>query len=990
MDIPDTTRIRDDLRGTFRGRLALDPVSQRLYSTDASPFEIRPVGVAAPADEPDLQELVKYASEIGLPLIARGAGTGAAGGALGNGLVVDLSESFRNAIHVSGESVTVDVGFTHWELNQALAKLGRRFAPNPVGTAASTIGGMVSANTCGHNVFTHGYTREHVVGVRAVWDSGEVAELLSPRRKPGSATQAYPPKFGQSQSNSGPRTIELHAQTAGLIAANRELIHLTRPHTRFNRCGYILHDLLTPSGLDFPRLLSGSEGTLGLFTKVTLRTTPAPGGLCRAVLGFPNMDEGAQAGLAIRGTDRLTNCELYDARHVALARAAGSVPVPVGLGAALVLEVEGDSEREALNLLASALNGLRPGHRFAVLIEPTCTPSGLSQVERFCVDGRNGLSSLGPGPRPVPIVEDVAVPPEELSRFLAELRQLLQRSDVTAALRVQVPAGQIDILPFLDLNLTSDMERLWPLAEALYRLVWKLGGTISSRHGVGLARTPWVENQYGPLMPVFRELKRIFDPDGIFNPGKIIGPDPSRPAWPLRMSGLDNVKKPTTRTPLLIWRPGRMAEELESCNGCGDCRTQVTQQRMCPVFRVRNSEPASPRAKVGLLRELLEADPNAAPDLETVRAVADLCVNCKMCRSDCPAGVDIPKLMLEAKALDYTERGMERGDWGMARIEGLATFAGNFAFTTNRLLGNRIARWVLETVFGLSRKRLLPKFTHRTFMRRAKRFGLTQRPQSRTGKPRVAYFVDVFPNVNDPLIGEATVAVLERNGFEVYVPPRQRGCGMAALAHGDVDTARDAAMHNVGILADLVREGYTIICSEPSAALAITQDYLDLFDDPDTKLVANHTQELTGFLYQLHLENKLDTRFRPLDLTVGHHVPCHIKALQKFVAGPELLRLIPKLNVVTVDVGCSGMAGTWGLRADHFEASLQAGKPVFDVMRRPGVLLASTECGSCRMQIHQGVGKRTLHPVQYLALAYDLVPELERRLLRPLGELVSD
>jgi Fe-S oxidoreductase len=415
---------------------------------------------------------------------------------------------------------------------------------------------------------------------------------------------------------------------------------------------------------------------------------------------------------------------------------------------------------------------------------------------------------------------------------------------------------------------------------------------------------------------------------------------------------------------------------------------------MCPVFRAGGDETATPRAKANLLKMILEGADSIGLSAVEVRAVADLCVNCKMCRDECRARVDVPTLMLETKAAHHAEHGLERTDWFFARVESLASLAGNFAFTTNTLLGSRWSRWVAEKLLGVSRTRALPRFTHRTFLRRARRAGLTRRGTRNESAPRsalrAAYFVDTFANYNDPLIGEATVAVLRFHGFDVHVPRKQRGSGMAALAYGDVESAREAAAYNVRTLAELVRDGYTVVCSEPTAALALTHDYLHLLDDPDATLVAANTVELTTLLGGLHAAGELRTAFRELPVGIGHHVPCHLKALGRPPAAPGLLRLIPGARVHTIDVSCSGMAGTWGLKAENHAASLAAGKPMLDELRRPRVLYGSTECGSCRLQMQDGSGKRALHPVQYLALAYGLMPELEEKLTRPLRKLLSD
>ncbi|MFO0849465.1 MAG: FAD-linked oxidase C-terminal domain-containing protein [Gemmataceae bacterium] len=737
-------QIQDDLRGEFRGRLHIDAVHRSLYATDASPFEVVPAGVAIPEDAADLQALVKYAREAGVPLVARGAGTGLAGEALGPGLVVDLSVRFRRILEVAADRVTVEPGVTPAELDAALAPLGRRFAPDPASAATCTIGGMVATNASGGAVATHGYTRDHVLGLEVVWDTGDGDGVWGL----GSGVWLNP-----KPQTPNPRTIEIRSQTAALLAEHREQIQLTLPHTRFNRCGYVLHDVLSPAGLDLAKLLVGSEGTLGFVTAATLRTVPRPGGVATTVVGFPSVDAAVRAGLTVAGCDGLVGCDLLDQRLLARTRtadpAAGIGTVPADVGAALVLTVEADTERDAVRLGRSAIDRLRAAHVHRVLADPAADPDGTARIRRFRAAAVSGLYALGPGPRPVAGCEDVAVPVEELPKFLAEVRGVLARFDVTASVLAHVPAGIVHLRPFVDLADDADRAKLWPVADAVHTLALALGGTVSGQHGTGIARTPWVEKQSGPLMPVFRELKRIFDPAGILNPGKIVGPDPSRPAWPLRVSGVGSresgigadaptkvgpeagsrLPAPDSRLPLLTWSRSSPQQEAGACNGCGDCRPRTGAVRMCPVFRADGDEAATPRAKANLIRTA--AGPLTADE---ARAVAGLCVHCKMCRSECRAGVDVPKLMLEAKAAYHAEHGLPDGAWLPARAEALAALAGRFAFTANALLGNRVPRWLVEKVIGLSRHRTLPRFTHRTFLRRARRLGLSDRQGGRGGR----------------------------------------------------------------------------------------------------------------------------------------------------------------------------------------------------------------------------------------------------------------
>jgi len=329
---------------------------------------------------------------------------------------------------------------------------------------------------------------------------------------------------------------------------------------------------------------------------------------------------------------------------------------------------------------------------------------------------------------------------------------------------------------------------------------------------------------------------------------------------------------------------------------------------------------------------------------------------------------------------------MDRTDWFFAHLEGMLRWGSAVSFLANLSLRSRSSRWLLDKLFGVSSERRLPRFSSRSFMARAKRRGWTRKPNGT--RPVVLYFVDLYANFIEPQIAEATVAVLHHHGFDVFIPADQRGSGLEALAHGDVESAREIAQKNLRVLVEAARGGWPIVCSEPSGALMLTHDYLDLQADDDARAVAANTFELTAFLWKLHQNGKLRTDFKPLDISIGHHVPCHVKAINGPIAGPELLKLIPKLRLNPIDVGCSGIAGTFGMKSANYETSRLAGAAMLNELRRPQNLFGSTECSTCRMQMEDGAEKRTLHPVQFLALAYGLLPEVADRLREPLRELV--
>jgi FAD/FMN-containing dehydrogenase/Fe-S oxidoreductase len=961
--------------------LHTDELTRALYSTDASLFQVQPLGVAVPCDLDDVQTLVRYAAEHRLALTPRGAGTGFAGEALNGGIIVDLSAHFRGLGPLVGDSIFVEAGVVLDTLNAALAPHGRRFAPDPASSASCTLGGMLATNASGARSVRHGYTRDHVERLQVVWDNGDAANVGS---EPLVATDEEPT-----------RTQSLVYATAGLLDAHRELITAYQPRTPYNRCAYRLDDVLGPDTLDLQRLLVGSEGTLALFTGATLKTVPLPTGRSAVLFGFASMDAALRAA-QLAHHPGLTACDLLDRRLAALVR--GHEPdsgrlIPASAEAVLLVEYEADSPNDARGLALELIDRLHRTERLAVLAEPATSDADINRLWRLRDAALPGLYNLAGGARAVPLIEDVAVPIEALPTYLHRVQDILQHYETTASFLVHAVTGQVHARPLLNLHDPAQAQRLWALAEAVHGCALDLGGTVSTQHGTGIARTPWVERQYGPLLPVFRSLKAIFDPNDRFNPGKIVGPLPAdpirllrKPVLPTALPMLTDETDPPP-TPELRWQPDELARQVAQCNGCGDCRPVEPPLRSCPIFRVLPSEAATPRGKANLVRQVLQTDPRQLGS-EDVRAVANLCVNCKMCARECPARVNIPKLMLEAKAAHQREHGLSRSDWVLARTESFAALGSLLALVVNPLLAQRPVRWLLEKLFGVSAQRRLPAFAVGHFLRRARRRGWTKPIPAERGL-RFAYFVDVFANYNDPSIGEATVAVLRHHGLEVYVPPGQIGCGMAPLAQGDVETAREVVRHNLRIFADLARVGYRIVCSEPTAALMLRFDQLDLLDDPDAELVAGATVELTTLLGDLHAAGRLRTDFQPLPLSVGHHTPCHLKALNGPVAGPDLLRLIPGLRVTAVDVSCSGMAGTFGLKAENYAHSLAAGQPMLDVLRRPGILTAATECSACRLQIEEGTGKRTLHPVQYLALAYGLLPELAGRLQRPLRGLVD-
>lgn len=993
--LPDTEsdRIRDDLRGLVSGDVRSDPVYRQLYATDASIYEIKPLAIVRPRSLADVVATVKYAAEHKVPIHARGAGTGLAGESLGGGIVVDFSRYMRRILRNDEDSVTLQPGVVHAHLNERLREHDRQFGPDPAMSSVTTIGGVVAIDGGGSHWLKYGSARRHVKQLQLVLADGQVIEA---GREPLSGPQFDP------NSRKGRLVDEL----SRLLATHQDLIRERQPQTVVNHAGYQLGDVLSEGHLDLAKLVSGSEGTLALITEITLATQPLPRHRGVALLMFDRLESAAKAVLEILPFGP-SACDLMDRRHISLARENArhfDELIPPEAEAVLLVEQEGDTVVSVRDRLAQVVDRVRRRKRLAF---HAIQAQDRGEVELFWRLSRKVVPTLyrmKGSTRPLPFIEDLAVPPRRLADFLVSMQNVLKQHQVTASLFAHAGHGQLHLRPFLDLGNPDDVTRMARLAEDLYRETIEIGGSISGEHADGLSRTPFLRQQYGPLVDVFGEVKQIFDPQNIFNPNKIVSDQADLltsnlralktsistelVGVPLPAPPANGASEPPAPVRLqLNWGVEELSQTAKSCNGCGACRSQMREVRMCPIFRFAPAEESSPRAKANLMRGILtgQLDP-AMLSADEFKQVADLCVNCHMCRLECPASVDIPKLMMEGRGAYVRINGLGTTDWLLSRIDMLSAAASRFRRISNWALQNRTARWLMEKGLGIAQGRKLPRLAPKSFMRIAAKRRLT-RPTRRSGR-KVLYFVDTYANYHDPQLAEAFVEILEHNGVAVYVHPEQLSSTMPMIAAGAIGKAQDIAKRNVTLLAEAVRLGYHIVATEPSAALCLTHEYPSLLDDDDARLVAENSSEACAYLWKLHQAGKLQLDMRPVNLTLGYHMPCHLRALGAGSPGEDLLRLVPGLVTQRLPTGCSGMAGTFGLKRDNYRASLRAGRPLITSLRSPAIQAGTTECSACKMQMEQGTHKATIHPLKILALAYGLMPELSDTLAARSEELV--
>ncbi len=584
-------------------------------------------------------------------------------------------------------------------------------------------------------------------------------------------------------------------------------------------------------------MLVGSEGTLGLFTAATLHTAPLPAHRGVVLLLFGKMESAIRAVQSI-SLQQPSACDLLDRRLLTLAREADArfhELIPPQAEAALIVEQTGFSPAQIRNRIRMVVECTAKLPDAAVVAHQAFSHDEVDFLWSLPEKVVPLLARLQGSIRPLPFVEDVAVPPEVLHDFLVRAQNVFQKHRVTASLYAHAAAGQVHLRPFLSPPTPENAGQLEQISRDLYALRFQCGGTISGEQRASAACRGFVQEQYGPLYDVFVKIKRLFDPANLLNPGKVLNDDPHLTIRNLRAAVAN---PPETVSLQLRWKPDELWQAASRCNGCGHCRTQTAPSRMCPLFHIDPSEEASPRAKANLMRQLmggqLAPENLATPEF---KRIANLCFNCKQCQLECPSNVNIPQMMIEAKGAYVAEHGLAQADWILSRAHSFQTAGGAWRLAFNWILASPVARWLLERLTGISRRRKLPRFARRSFLRSAKRELLAKPQVTSTEKP-VVYFVDHFANYHDPELGRAFVAILRHNRIHVHVPPDQISSGMAVISAGDLEPAREMARENLRALADLAREGCQIVCTEPAAALCLKQEYPMLLDHPDGDVVA--------------------------------------------------------------------------------------------------------------------------------------------------------
>ena len=852
-DVPTLSRLRS-LRETFRGEIMLDELDRMIYSTDASVYQQRPLAVVCPANDEDVRLMIQFANEMGVGLIPRAAGTSLAGQVVGAGIVVDVSRFMNSVLEVNPEEqwVRVQPGVIRDELNMQLARHGLFFGPETSTSNRATLGGMLGNNSCGSNSIVYGTTRDHTISVKGFFSDGsrfEFAELDS---------KAWQQFQEPSDDSFAARVIR---ESSNLLkdpdVRRRVLEEFPHPQVARRNMGYAVDRLLQSNllggdqhGFNFCQLIAGSEGTLFFATEIKLRCHPLPppvtGLLCPH---FESVDQGLRATQVVmrhcRGIDGpVFACELID--RFILEGAARNIEQQKNLqfvngdpAAILVIDLRSD-DRSKIEAVASEIQSELQGAGFGYH-KPLLFGDDIANVWSLRKAGLGVVANVVGDAKPVTLIEDAAVQLEVLPEFIAEVGALLKsKYDAECVHYGHAGAGELHLRPIINLKTEQGVQAFRGIAGDVAQIVKKFGGSLSGEHGDGRLRGEFLESMVGvENYQVLKRLKQIWDPGNVFNPGKIIDA-------PVMTDQLRFVSGRATRDLETVFdfsATEGLQRAAEMCSGSGDCRkTELTGGVMCPSFMATRNEQDTTRARANVLRQVM-SEPDLTSPLadDRVRQVMDLCLACKGCKSECPSNVDIAKMKSELLHHYYQEHGVPRRAKWIAGFAGMSQRMNKVAGVGNWLSSNRMTAGVLKKWLGIHPQRSLPRLQRTTL----RRWFADHSPHANAGRlGEVLLFCDEFTNFTDVPVGIATVQLLESLGFAVELPEHGES-GRAAISQGLLLQARQLANENVSILAKCTAGNEKpIVGIEPSAALTLRDEYLDLVDPankPSAKQVAGRT-----------------------------------------------------------------------------------------------------------------------------------------------------
>jgi len=983
---PEAARLAARLAAETRGELYFDAASRGRYATDASIYQIEPVGVFVPTSDDDVAAAIDIARDLRVPLLPRGGGTSQCGQTTGAALVIDHSKHLRNVLAVDTAARTAEVqpGIVLDELNAQLKAHGLWYPVDVSTSAQATLGGMAGNNSCGSRSIAYGNMVHNVLGIDA-WLADGSTVSFGPVATLGTKERAIA-DFVRGLAEQHRAEIEAHwpkvlRRVAGY---NLDIFHpqSERPYT-------------SDGSVNLAHLLVGTEGSLAVTRSLKLQLAPLPRAKVLGVINFPTFYRAMDAAQHIVKLGP-SAVELVDRTMIELARANPAFRPTIEaalLGAPeaiLLVEFSGDDKRAlvaTLKRLVELMGDLGlPGS--VVEMTDDAPQKALWEVRKA---GLNIMMSLKGDGKPVSFIEDCAVPLEHLAEYTDELTRVFARHGTRGTWYAHASVGTLHVRPILDMR-RDGAAKMRAIAEEASALVRRYKGAYSGEHGDGLCRGEWIRWQFGPKIDdALRAIKQRLDPTGLLNPGKIVDPPKMDDARLFRFP-------PGYRTielqPVLDWSPwnvqndpaterttapgsggdttGGYAKAVEMCNNNGHCR-KFDAGTMCPSFRVTRDEQHLTRGRANTLRLALSGQ--LGPDAftgEAVRDAMELCVSCKGCRRECPTGIDMAKMKIEWLAHHKARHGHTLRDRLVAKLPDYARLASRVPWLANLRDALPGAARLTERWLGLSAKRSLPRWRRDTFWREAPRLRLATRDEALAADKAAVLFVDTFSGYFETENASAAAQVLQAAGYTVHVATKPGGhycCGRTHLAAGRVDDARAKARELLDALLPFAEQGIAIIGLEPSCLFTMRDEMLAMGFGEPARTLSEHALMFEEFLAREVRAGRCAPLLRPLGQRLLVHGHCHQKAFDAVRPLLDVLALIPDAKPELIETSCCGMAGSFGYEAEHHDISMRMAEarllPAIREAPRDAVIVADGT--SCRHQIADGAGRKPLHVARLLA-----------------------
>lgn len=941
-----------ELKQHIRGDIHFDTLSRKIYSVDASIFEIEPLGIVIPKDKQDLIQILQIAAKHRVAAIPRGAATGITGGCLGHGLIIDVSKYLNHIleINIEKEYVVCEPGVVQDRLNDALLPFGYRLGPDTSTGNRATIGGMLANNAAGARSLHYGRMVDQVESVELALADGRLITCEALNEHQWEAKLHQPDAEGH-----------IYREVARLQKHYRKEIQERFPKIPRHVSGYNLDQLLMGPPVNLAKLIAGSEGTLGIATAIKLRIAKIlkHTGLC--VIHIDDMIQGMQH-IKNMLSFHPTSLEMIDHKILEAGRLSPNVRNKLewlqgNPQAVFVAEFSGDSDHdvdEKLDSFSDKMNSLRIGYAHTLLRNP----QDINNVWDVRKAGLGLLLSKRTYSRAVAFIEDISVAPEHLASFMQEFCSYLKHIGKEAGIYGHIGSGCMHIRPYIDLRKPEEVSQMIQIMSDISDILHKYGGSLSGEHGDGLIRSWLNEKMFGnDLYQAFLDLKTAFDPLNLMNPGKIVN-GPAISEKNLRLN--PQIKQAAIPTFLDFTAEGGFELAADLCNGNGQCRK--AEKVMCPSFQATNDEYDTTRARAQSLRAVINGRlPIEELTSDAIYDVLDLCLECKGCKTECPSQVDMAKMKAEVLFQYQEKHGYFFRNLLFGHIHRINRLSSPVASMFNWISSSSIGKWLLNKC-GITTERDLPKLSHERF---SSWFKKQSQPKS---QKKVVLFNDTYTEFNHPNIGKATYKILSGLGYEIMLISNVC-CGRPLISKGLLPSVKSKAQRLVKELFPFASLNYPIIFLEPSCLSAIKDDFTGLIGSSNPRLasdlasVIQASTSLEEFLCSQLQDGRLELPFLNQNATVLFHGHCHQKSLTGTEPSLKVLRSIPGFRVQEINSGCCGLAGSFGYEKEHYDISMKIGNlhllPA--VRNAPPEAIIVANGMSCRSQIEHGSGRHALH-----------------------------